>query len=82
MTTVSKTSLDVCALAMISNTYFFEHRNPLYPILEVIGDARVTAVLINENSPPELLLEPILGEDQNFYPIQYLSFSSSLAAVG
>lgn len=82
MTTVNKTSLDVCALAMMSNTYFFEHRLPLHSSLQVIGDARVTAVVINENAPPELLLHPVSGDYQSFYPIQDLSFSPSLSAVG
>lgn len=82
MTTVNKTSLDVCALAMMSNTYFFQHRNPLHSSLHVIGEARVTAVVIHENAPPDILLHPVSDDYQSFYPIQDLSFSSSLSAAG
>lgn len=78
MGTVSKASLDVQALAMMSNTYFFELTNPIHPLLKTIGNARVTAVVINELSSPELFVQPE-GEEPAFYHIEELSFSPALA---
>ncbi len=77
MSTLSKASLDGRALAMMSNTYFFELRNPIHPLCKTIGNARVTAVVINESSSPELLVQPE-GEEPAFYRIDELSFSSVL----
>jgi hypothetical protein len=78
MGTESKASLDRLALAMMSKTYFFELTNPLHPLLKTIGNARVTAVVINESSSPELLLQPD-GEEPAFYHVEELSFSPALA---
>lgn len=80
MSTFSKASLDGCALAMMSNTYFFELRNPIHPLCKTIGNARVIAVVINESSSPELLVQPE-GEDPAFYHIDELTFSSSLSVA-
>ena len=77
MITLSKASLDGRALAMMSNTYFFELRNPIHPLFKTIGNARVTAVVINESLSPELLVQPE-SEDPAFYRIDELSFSSAL----
>lgn len=78
MTTVSKASLDDRALAMMSNTYFFELRNPIHPLLKTVGNARVIGVVINESCAPELLLKSD-REDPAFYSIDDLSFSSAIS---
>jgi hypothetical protein len=77
MDTVLKASLDCHALAMMSNTYYFELKNPLHSMWKTIGHARVTAVVIHESLPPELLLQP-QGQDAAFYCIDELTVSSAL----
>lgn len=72
-----KAFLDNRALSMMSNTYFFELTKPIHPFLKTIGNARVTAVIINESSPPELLIHPE-GEEPSFHGIDQVSFSSAL----
>lgn len=81
MVAVSKASLDTQALAMMSHIYFFESTNPIHPLLKTIGNARVTAIVINESSPPELLIHPE-GKDPSFYPIDQLSFSPVFSVAG
>lgn len=82
MDTTSKASLDCLALSMMSNMYFFQHTDPLYSSFCVIGYARVSAVLINEDSPPQLLIHPVAEEDPVFYSISDLSFSSPVSLTG
>ena len=78
MSDLSKASLDGIALAMLTNTYFFEFKNPILPSLKVIGNARVIAVIINESSQPELLLK-VEGKESEFHHFNELSFSSLFA---
>jgi hypothetical protein len=73
-----KQSYDGFALAMMSNIYFFELKNPILPSLKTIGNARVTAVVINEFSLPELLVHPD-GKDPVFYCIDEVSFSPAIS---
>ena len=80
MSTLSKASLDGIALAMMSNTYFFELKNPIHPLLKTIGNARVTAVVINESSQPELLLHAE-GQEPEFHHFNELKFSPVLSAA-
>jgi len=77
MSNVSKASLDSRALAMMSKTYFFEQKNPIHPMFKTIGNARVAAVVINETTPPELLLQGE-GDDPAYYHMEELSYSSAL----
>lgn len=69
------------AMAMMSNSYFFELRNPLHPLLKTIGNARVIGVLINESSPAELLIKPDGNEDPEFHHIDELVFSPPISMV-
>jgi len=80
MDMVLKASLDRQALAMMSKTYFFELANPFHPLLKTIGNARVTAVVINESSIPELLIQPD-DQEPNYYSLEALSFSYPLPRV-
>ena len=78
MSTLSKASLDSRALAMMSNTYFFELKNPLHPLLKTIGNARVVCVEIHESDSPALGLSCPDDEHIHMYSIHELSFSSAL----
>lgn len=81
MDTLSKARLDGTALAMMSNTYFFELRNPIHPSLKFIGNGRVKAIIINEDSSPELLIQPEDGTLPEYHPIDELSFSPALSVA-
>jgi hypothetical protein len=78
MVAVSKSALDAHALAMMSSTYYFELKNPAHTMWKTIGHARVTAVVIHESLPPELLVQP-QGQDPAFYCIDELTVSSALS---
>lgn len=79
MGTASKASLDVQALAMMSNTYFFEYVNAPHELLIKVGEGRVVGVVINESSEPELLLSVVGSKFIESYAINELSISPALA---
>lgn len=79
MGNLSKASLDAGALAMMSNTYFFELRNPIHPLLKTIGNARVVCVEIHESDSPALGLSCPDDEHIHMYSIHELSISPALA---
>lgn len=81
MHTTTKSSLDSLALSMISNTYFFELKNPIYPSLKNIGNARVVSVEIHELDSPALALSSPGDEYICMYSIHELSFSASLSVA-
>lgn len=81
MGTFSKASWDGCALAMMSETYFFELRNPLHPLLKTIGNCRVVGVVINETALPELLIHPEGQDTPEFHSIDELIFPSALSVA-
>lgn len=69
------------SLAMMSETYFFELVNPIHPSLKTIGNARVVGVIINESSPPELLLNVPNSEYVDSHSMDNLIISPALAAA-
>lgn len=75
-----KTALDQKALAMVSNTYFFENLKALHPSHKTIGTARVSGVVIHEDAAPELLLLDDSGVPE-FYPMTDLRYSYPLAVA-
>lgn len=78
MDTAYKSSLDNCALSMMSKMFFFELCDPIHPSLKVIGEARVTGVVIHELSPPELLIKSD-EDDPEYYLISDLLISPALS---
>lgn len=81
MIALSKSFLDDRALSMMSNRYFFEFHHPSYPFLNKSFSARVIAVVINEASCPELLLDS-QDEHPDYYPIDQLVISSTSSSSG
>lgn len=75
----SKSSIDVSALSMMSNTYFFEHKKALHSSLVKVGQARVVGVVINESALPDLLLSVEGCKYIESYSIDELSYSSPLS---
>ena len=64
------------ALAMMSNTYFFEIAHPAFPSVNMLGNCRVVGYAIDEAANLELLL--LLEGEQNpdFYAMSELTISS------
>ncbi len=80
MKNIHSKKLDKIALEMLSNSYFFKYQNPILNCIEVLGNCRVSAVLINEDSSPELLLN--FQDSSSFYHMEDLHISLLLDSTG
>ncbi len=74
--------LNKIALEMLSHSYFFTNTTAMFDDLKTLGTCRVTAVVINEKSAPELLLLQEGKEDPDFYHMEELEVSLVLDATG
>ncbi len=74
--------LNKIALEMLSHSYFFSHTAAIHPSLKTLGMCRVTAVVINESSAPDLLLLEPDSQDPNYYHMEELEVSLVLDSTG
>lgn len=79
MSNQSKVSLDSRALSMMSNTYFFELKKPIHPLLKTIGNARVVLVEIHESDSPAVGLCCPDDDNIQIYSIHELTFSDPVS---
>jgi hypothetical protein len=79
MSTEPKASLDGRALAMLSNTYFVQHLNPVHPLLKTFGNCRVVCVEIHETDSPAIGLSCPDDDYVHMYSIHELSFTAPVA---
>lgn len=66
------------ALAMVSQTYFFELAHPAFPSENMLGNCRVVGFAIDETSSLELLLLQAGEENPDYYPMSQLTISAAL----
>lgn len=79
MSTEFKSSLDFRALAMLSNTYFVQHLNPVHPSLKVLGNCRVVCIEIHETDSPAIGLACPDDDYVDMYSIHELTFAAPVA---
>lgn len=66
------------ALAMVSETYFFELAHPAFPLVNMLGNCRVVGFAIDETAKLELLLLQDGEENPDFYAMSELTISAAL----
>jgi hypothetical protein len=74
--------LNTIALEMLANNYFFKCNDSFYPAPRLLGDCHVCAVVINENSAPEILLLKSGSDNPDFYHLEDLEVSLSVSFIG
>lgn len=67
--------------ALIGKVFYFERLNPPSPELNILGQCRVTSLIIHEGKPPEIGIVPICQKDNSdkikYYSLSELSFDGS-----